>query len=296
MKIILLCLLYIAPVLLVASAGGAVHPLGDSLAVFRFPIGVASFVSAVGIYLLGLKRVAEGIALLSIAASGAIWWSYRPAPTDGDFGDTLYQKNMLVILDNPKPLIADIQEKAPDFITLQEMTPRTQSVLAALGDMYPTQSSCISQRGRGVALASRFPPVLGSRICHPEDGILAEQVMTPDGPVWLVSIHLRWPYPIDQATQVGLIVPVLENLTGPVILAGDFNMVPWSYSMTRIEEATRTQRIGRTNGTFLLEHRMMLPIDHVLAPKACGGDVSTLDLLGSDHHGVLASLSLKRCH
>lgn len=296
MKKILLCLLYIAPVLLVASAGGALHPIGDSLAVFRFQIGVVSLASAVGIFVLGWRRVAEAIALLSIAASGAIWWSYRAAPIEGDFDATLYQKNMLFILDNPKPLIADIKEKSPDFITLQEMTSRTQSVLSALGDAYPTQSSCISKRGRGIALASRFPPVLGSRICQAENGLLAQQVTTPDGPLWLVSIHLRWPFPIDQAKQVGVIVPVLEKLTGPVILAGDFNMVPWSYSMTRIEEATRTQRIGRTNGTFLLEHRMMLPIDHVLAPSACGGDVSTLDLLGSDHHGVLASLSLKRCH
>ena len=159
-----------------------------------------------------------------------------------------------------------------------------------------TRSACLSERGRGLALASRFPPVPDSRICQAEDGLLAVQVITPEGPVWLVSIHLHWPYPIDQAAQVKRIVPVLEKLTGPVILAGDFNMVPWSYTMTRIEDATRTQRVGRTNGTFLLEDRMMLPIDHVLVPSACGGDVSTLDLLGSDHHGVLASLSLKRCH
>lgn len=296
MKIILLCLLCIAPVLLVASAGGAFHPLGDSLAVFRFQIGVAAFLSAAGLFALGWRRIPEGIALLSITASGAIWWSYHSASADGEFGNSLYQKNMLFILDNPKPLIADIKEKAPDFITLQEITAKTASVLTTLGDDYPTRSSCITERGRGLALASRFPPVPDSKICRAEDGILAEQVITPDGPLWLVSIHLRWPFPIDQAEQVDLIVPVLEKLTGPVILAGDFNMVPWSYTMTRIEEATRTQRIGHTNGTFLLEHRMMLPIDHVLAPEDCGGDVSTLDLLGSDHHGVLASLSLKRCH
>lgn len=296
MKKLLLCLLYILPVLLVASAGGAVHPLGDSLAVFRFHIALASLVAAGGIFAYGWRRVAGGVAVLSIAASGAIWWSYHKPATEGDFAQHLYQKNMLFILDNPKPLIADIKEKLPDFITLQEMTPRTAGVLTSLGETYPTRSACLSERGRGLALASRFPPVPDSRICQAEDGLLAVQVITPEGPVWLVSIHLHWPYPIDQAAQVKRIVPVLEKLTGPVILAGDFNMVPWSYTMTRIEDATRTQRVGRTNGTFLLEDRMMLPIDHVLVPSACGGDVSTLDLLGSDHHGVLASLSLKRCH
>lgn len=295
MKKAAVCILFVPPILLVASAGGAVHPLGDSLAVFRLYLGFISLICGGGLFLLNWHRSGLGAAVMAVAASGTILWSYDVPQPDGDLPYTHYQKNLLYVLYDPAEIIADIKQQSPDFITLQEMTPRSDGLMVALEDDYPTQSVCLGEDDRGIALASRFDMVPDSRVCMPGHGLLAVQVVTPDGPVWLVTLHLRWPFPLEQAEQVTRILPVLEKLTGPVVLGGDFNMVPWSYTMTRIETATRTQRVGRTVDTFLVEGHVMVPIDHVLAPKGCEGRVSTLDLLGSDHHGVLAHYPLGAC-
>ncbi|WP_157888263.1 endonuclease/exonuclease/phosphatase family protein [Neptunicoccus sediminis] len=295
MKKAVVCIFFVPPLLLVASAGGPLHPLGDSLAVFRLYLGVIALICGAGLFVLNWRRSGIGAMVLSVAAIGAILWSYHGPQPQGDFPYTHYQKNLLYVLYDPAEIIADIQEQDPDFITLQEMTPRSNGLMVALQEDYPTQSVCLGEDDRGIALASRFDMVPESRICMPGHGMLAVQVITPDGPVWLVTLHLRWPFPLEQAEQVTRILPVLEGLTGPVVLGGDFNMVPWSDTMTRIETATRTRRVGRTIDTFLVEGHLMVPIDHVLAPQGCKGRVSALDLLGSDHHGVLAHYPIGAC-
>ncbi|MBR9864603.1 MAG: hypothetical protein GYB24_14280 [Rhodobacteraceae bacterium] len=295
MKKAVVCIFFVPPLLLVASAGGAVHPLGDSLAVFRLYLGFFALVCGVGLILAGWRRSGLAAVLMGAAASGAILWSYHAPQPEGDLPYSHYQKNLLYVLYDPAEIVADIKKQDPDFITIQEMTPRSNGLMVALEEDYPTRSVCLGDDGRGIALASRFDTIPDSRICMPGHGLLAVQVSTPDGPVWLVTLHLRWPFPLEQAQQVTRILPVLEGLAGPVVLGGDFNMVPWSDTMTRIETATRTNRVGRTVDTFLVEGQVMVPIDHVLAPKGCKGRVSALDLLGSDHHGVLAHYSIGAC-
>ena len=116
------------------------------------------------------------------------------------------------------------------------------------------------------------------------------QLRTPDGPVWLVSVHLHWPYPYRQPEQVELILPILERLEGPVIIGGDFNMVPWSNTMGRIEAAARAEVLGPMVTTYWLRDLVPLSIDHVLAPA--GGTVFARTWLGSDHAGLVARFDL----
>lgn len=106
---------------------------------------------------------------------------------------------------------------------------------------------------------------------------------------------MAWPCPYEQEEQVTKVVPLLNSLVGPVILGGDFNIVPWFYTMTQIETAAKSWRVGAAHWTLNLKNDVMIPIDHVLTPTNCIGTVSTLDLLGSDHHGDLARFSLEAC-
>ncbi|MEY8837495.1 endonuclease/exonuclease/phosphatase family protein, partial [Cribrihabitans sp. XS_ASV171] len=138
----------------------------------------------------------------------------------------------------------------------------------------------------GVAVLSRFPKVPGSETCVAMQGLAAMRVETPLGKVTLASIHLHWPWPHGQAAQVDRLLPVLEALPRPVILAGDFNAVGWSHSVARIARATGNERIGPHAGSFVLPHvPYPVTIDHVLAP---GGAAEVMPRLGSDHFGVLA--------
>ncbi len=295
MKHLLFFLALIPIALLLGSTPGSLHPLADSLAVFRFHIAWFALAGALVLLVQGWRRSGIAAGMLSLAAIGAIWWSYAPQTPSKPLTYSLYQKNLSYRLGEAADIIADMRASKADFITLQEVTTRNTEILQGLSPDYSSQALCKFATVGGVAVAARFPKTKAPVICDERIGIVALQLATPKGPLWLVSLHLPWPFPFEQAEHVRQIVPILENLKGPIILGGDFNMVPWSYTMTQIEAATRSRRVGATHGTFLLEETIMIPIDHVLAPTNCIGEVSTLDLLGSDHHGVLARFTLDAC-
>ncbi len=295
MKRVALFLALIPFALLIGSALGPIHPVGDSLAVFRFHIGLITLVSAGLLFLLKWRKTALGAGILSVAAVGAIWWGYQPQPTSIETPFTLYQKNLFFLSKNAGKMERDIRAKSPDFVTFQEANRAHEQLLTTLSDEYPSSHYCGKSRVAGTAVASKFKVIEGNKICSSKTGFTAMQLETPAGNIWLVSIHLSWPFPHNQAEHVARITQELASLKGKIVLAGDFNMVPWSHTMAQIETATRTARVGQVNGTFRLLDTIDLPIDHVLAPTNCLGEVTTLDLLGSDHHGVLARFTLEAC-
>jgi len=280
---------------LVASHLGALHPLGDSLAVFR---GVLAIVGAVAVLVLLLQRRW----MLAVLGAGLVLWSaYTVVMPRFEFSAALdapyalYQKNMSFRMPDTGPLAADILQQAPDFVTLEEVDRENIALLAALQPDYPAQAFCPFMNVGGVAVASRWPKVRGSDVCLQGQGMVAMQVETPDGPLWLVALHLHWPFPHRQAEQVRQLETALKALEGPVVLGGDFNMVPWSHTMHAITAATRTRRIGAPKYTFpLFDGLYTLPIDHVLVnANARPAETWRRPQLGSDHYGVLARFYLR---
>lgn len=285
-------------VLLLGSYLGAAHPLGDSLAVFRGPLAA---LGAVAVFVLTWGKVKY---LAPLGAVLVLWSSYTvlaprvsfsvssDAPIDGPY--VFYQKNMLFKMVSFVPLQDDILAQNPDFITLQEVSHQNRPMLARLKGQYPAQVFCPFATVGGVAALSRWPMIKGTERCEPKSGMAAMQVETPDGPVWLVSLHLHWPYPMGQAAQVRGLVPHLKALKGPVILGGDFNMVPWAHTMRAITAATNTRRIGVPQYTLPLKELYSLPIDHVLInSNTKPATTSKRPRLGSDHFGVLARFHIQ---
>ncbi|PHQ99935.1 MAG: endonuclease [Marinosulfonomonas sp.] len=288
-------LIFLIPlVLLLGSHFGAVHPLGDSLAVFRGPLAVVGGISA--LILVRLKPKGAGV----VAAVLVVWSAYTVLAPKLAFSSALdapyalYQKNMRFDMASTVPLQGDILEHNPDFVTLQEVSANNLPILASLKEQYPAQVFCSFAGVGGVAVAARWPMVAGSGRCEEASGMAAMQLETPHGPVWLVSLHLHWPYPMGQAAQVRALVPMLVALEGPVVLGGDFNMVPWSHTMRSITAATDTQRVGAPKYTFWLAKYYSLPIDHVLInTNSRPADTWKRPQLGSDHNGVLARFYIR---
>ena len=282
--------------LVVASYLGIVHGLGDSLAVIR--PGLAVLAVVMGGLLVGASRRRTGLAVLALGlvAGVPVLWSSLPAGTDGGHAYALYQKNLSFRLADPAPLIADIAEHAPDFVTLQEVTDRTRAVMAGLVGAFPSQHLCPFAAVGGVAVLSRWPMIAGTARCTEGDGFAAMQVQTPDGPVWIASIHLHWPFPYRQAEQVARLMPVLDALEAPIVIGGDFNMVPWSYTLGRFARVTGSERAGSVTYSLPMAGGWVtLPIDHVLVPQDLGATAARRrPLLGSDHYGVLAGFALAR--
>jgi endonuclease/exonuclease/phosphatase (EEP) superfamily protein YafD len=150
-----------------------------------------------------------------------------------------------------------------------------------------------------VAILSRRP-ILPGAVCTLH-GAFARAVVNFGGThVEVAALHLAWPWPFDQQREIDSLVPVLGQLSGTALLAGDLNATPWSIACRRVAEAGRLVRVGPAGPTWL--HRKLpdvlrpvgLPIDHVFAK----GDVlvhsaRTLEPAGSDHLPILVEFSLE---
>ena len=264
-------------------------PLGESLAVFRLPNVMAACIL---IPLFWRNKYLYPVLAFIVLSMGSMAIHYMPQKINDQNAYRLYQKNMLFSIKNTGPLKADILASDADFITLQEVTNKNLVFLTELKDRFPSQHTCPFASVGNVSVLSRWPD-MGESKCFDKDSMTAMKVKTPEGPVWVISIHLYWPYPHGQAEQVEKLVKHIESLEGPKIIAGDFNMVPWSYTLKAFERASDTNLAGATLHSFDLPYiPMSTPIDHVLVPESSQSKIQRRDKLGSDHYGILAEFNL----
>ncbi len=291
MRKLVLTIFWSSLLLTAASFGGALHGLGDSLAVFRHIWAVALAISSLLLLRGHLRLAGLGVGAVVLLAAPLANGLVRDAGA-GTGRYTLYQKNLRYDGKDRQAIIDDILAANPDFVTLQEISFANREILRALAERYPSSLLCEFENVGSVAILSRFALVEGSQTCV-QEGPAAIKVTTPDGPVWAVALHLLWPFPFDQRGQVNQIVRNLGFLDAPVVLGGDFNMVAWSDTMRRIEAATGSRHAGKAIFTFRLNEApfFRLPIDHVLVPSG-RGRLERRPLAGSDHYGILLSFDL----
>lgn len=278
---------------ILALAGGYLgwlHPIGDSLSVGRGIAAATILVLAVVASFSGLRMAAFVATLLALLTGGQVLLAYSWPGLPGSY--SVYQKNMLYRNADLPALEADIRAADAQIVTLQEVSEPNIAMLSALRDVYPYQQFCPGPRVGGTAVLTRLTPVPNAAFCGP--GLAAMQVVAGNegqDRFWLVSVHLHWPWPYQQADHVELILPVLDRLQGPAILAGDFNMVRWANSVKQLSDILGLRPAGPTFGSYIgLSKQFALPIDHVFATR--GGKVSLRGAFGSDHLGLLAEVGL----
>ena len=212
--------------LLLLSLAGPFLAIGDSFAVFR-PHMLLTLAG-----LLVLPNTIRGRWLWLVAVILILGFHLRhgfsyPRYIDSSF--KIYQKNLFFRIKDVGPIATDIRSiEGLDFVTLQEITDSKRGLMAVLKKDFPHQHICPFASIGGTAVLSRWPIKYGSRKCFDRGGMTAIQVDTAHGPpIWVISAHLNWPFPHSQRDQVNRLLPELRQLDGPVIIGGDFNMVPW---------------------------------------------------------------------
>lgn len=199
--------------------------------------------------------------------------------------------------------IAYLGETDADVIVLQEMsTPHTAELRRVLGGRYP-----YSVGEFGVVILSKFP-------IKAEGGI--ERAGYPDWmspfarwveldvngtPVEIVGVHIARPlYTELQAYDAATLKQFLRGRNLPLIVAGDFNMTPWTEQLKRIVRETGLKRYNTINPTWPMRWRKypVLPlfvIDHVLASDRFA-KIATVGgpRIGSDHRPVIADIALAK--
>lgn len=272
---------------------GRVLPLGESLAAFRLPN-----ILAAAVFLLALRKyrvfyIGLALIILSVLSVASV---YIPQRVTGDPVYRLYQKNLLYRIQDISDLKADmLGTQRTDFITLQEVSDPNLMLLEQLADDFPHQILCSFSAVGGPAILSRWPVIEGQTYCHYNDGITAMKVQTPSGPLWIISIHQAWPYPYGQAAHTKRLLDRIEALEGPKLIGGDFNMVPWSYTLKAFEKVSGTHQARPAINSFTLPYiPMTIPIDHVLVPKNSRARAQRRGKKGSDHFGIIAEFTLPK--
>lgn len=214
---------------------GSGHRWIDILAQFTAPALSATILVTVVIAVIRLWRPAVLGLLTTALLVLAVWPQAFPPTPPARAGATevrLYSANVFYMNTDIERMRASIAEANPDIVVLIELSIDTTGRIDRLLEGYPHRLEATPMdRTRGPArslIASRYPL---TPVATYDDVLndVAATVQTPLGPVHVMGVHLTrpWPYQFQygQIIQVQRLTELRRQLTGPLIVAGDFNSV-----------------------------------------------------------------------
>ena len=196
-----------------------------------------------------------------------------------------------------------LARQKPDFILVEDAEPPITQALVRRGFLLTKGVADVAIFSRAPRLKHPFPipkdqwpllPVFARGTFEAADG----------KPFSLIAVHLRRPtdrLPLSAAFTLGRLVDNYEK--SRLILAGDFNLAPWSFSLRQIDRRYGLER--RDRALFSWPARLpfswpapwpvpFMPIDHVLAGSAWRTvSITCGPRLGSDHYPVIVILALE---
>jgi endonuclease/exonuclease/phosphatase (EEP) superfamily protein YafD len=251
------------------------------------------------------RRKMAIVALLGVAVTTASMASYfqeraQAVPFDGGF--RLLTFNTWFRNDDLARIANFLEHSRADVIVLQEVDLARLSELTGMMRSYPHHVATPKVR-RGLVIFSRTPLTdiehfeIPARVTR----ITRAKVHWNGAGIAIVGAHLRWPISPGKARQraweLGMIAERVRRETGPVLVAGDFNLTPWSGFFARFVEQSGLADCAFGQGLLATWPSQVLPlrirIDHCFASshwKVRNVDVG--QKLGSDHLPVTVDLEL----
>ena len=295
--------------------GGMVSVQLDSLTHLA-PFGLVGCILAALIWRVGGRRASRTAWRLALA--GALVWGMLMAPeifgaalapTAKPDRETLKLVQFNVWSDDAsnEAKVAWLRKQNPDVIVLEEVADFGAPLLGDLAAVYPNKLTCENRPYRcEVVILSKRPPIGEGHF----SGTGPDQPNTTWGrfqgalgPYLVVATHLDWPTPDGrQQREITALAGELRRFEArDMVLAGDFNSTPWSFSLRRMDRLSGLTRRTRSMPTWPA-HRFtrlrlyaplpIFPIDQVYA----GSDWRTVKVergpnLGSDHYPVVITLT-----
>jgi endonuclease/exonuclease/phosphatase (EEP) superfamily protein YafD len=198
-------------------------------------------------------------------------------------------------------LLDIVRETSPDVLVLQELTPHAERVLADLDIAFPHYRKFPAPGPAGIALWSRYELESSATIAIGRRPAIEARVRGPSSSFTVIGVHLSAPMTRRRAAArnqelIGL-ARRISAIEGPLIVAGDFNITPYSPYFADWIEATglTDSRRGRTLSVSwpTMFPVVGIPIDHVMANDDFAiMSHGRLPNFESDHYGVLVELAL----
>lgn len=163
----------------------------------------------------------------------------------------IYAKN-----DDLNALALSVLEVDPDIVVFQEFWRWHRAGLEErLTETYPYTLHCQGGRRSFVALYAKIPfapqpgnDCLDSLAANQRTSIISVKFPATETheSFSVVTTHFDWPVPIErQREQVDVFVAALQQVQGPMLVAGDFNSTPYSYSLKGLIERASLERVAK---------------------------------------------------
>ncbi|WP_275572211.1 endonuclease/exonuclease/phosphatase family protein [Mycolicibacterium vanbaalenii] len=209
---------------------------------------------------------------------------------------------------NPAEFVK-LATNSADVITVTELTAEAVQRFygAGIDEEFPHSILFPAPNAGGNGIWSRYPLTPLSPTRYWNSGMVAARVQIPEAPIdpAVASVHITSPMASFESWRNGVTATKsrLAGLAdtvgdGAVIVAGDFNSTPDMRQFRDLiaggyHDAVRNTDAGLTptfpSDTVLLP---MITIDHVLTCHASASSIRSVDIDGSDHRALLATVDV----
>jgi endonuclease/exonuclease/phosphatase (EEP) superfamily protein YafD len=271
---------------------------------FRVQYLAATAVLLVPLLLRRLYRASAALALSS-AISAAVVVPYLPlgGPTDGG-GSSIKVVSVNISFGrfSPRRLLEIIREENPDLLIAQELTPYADKELAELDTEFPYRYELPADGAYGIGVWSRLAFESVKPLALARLPAIQARVISPSGTFTLLGVHLSAPTSPRRAESRNIelreLASRIKAIDGPVLVAGDFNITPYSpYFADFLAAAGLVDaRRGRTLSASWPTASWVagIPIDHVAASDGFAIlSHRRLADFGSDHYGIVVEVALR---
>lgn len=196
-----------------------------------------------------------------------------------------------------------IENSRADAVVLLELTPPQAEMLVPLLPTYPHYH--IDPSRMGAAVFTKWPVLSAQSVPLSQGGAVAAQMMLDwrGTPVSLIGVHLNWPMgPRNSAfrnQELDSLVALSKAQRGPLLVAGDFNLTPWSeYFSDALEQSgLHDAALGFGLARSWPAHfaPLGIRIDHCLLSRHWQAKTTAIGpALGSDHLPLVVDVALGR--
>lgn len=254
-----------------------------------------------------LRSPAYGAALFVGAVFNATFifpMYFEKAQTSSGQTLKLIHVNVLSTNKEYSRLLEFVADENPDMVFLQEVTSEWDIATRPLLRDFPYSYSEPRLGNFGIAVYSKLPLDTVRHIDSPplEYPTIVATMTAGSETITLISSHPT--IPLSEYTynarneQLDSIVELLNQVSGAVVLLGDFNASPWDVHYRKLENGTGLRSVRQGFGvlptwpTFM--PFAMIPIDHALVSDGIGiVEARTGRRIGSDHLPLVVTLTLK---
>lgn len=294
--------------LLASLFGRAAWPF-DLAAHFR--VQYAALFVVLTLLLLILRRwVIALVALAGFGVSAVPLFAYLPHEPSGTAvaaanSPTFRLLSFNVWFRNPDMgrTAAYIEQSRADAVVLLELTPSQAETLRPLLPSYP--HAYIEPSRMGAAVFTKWPVLDAQSLPLAPEGAIAARVRIDwsGSPVTVLGVHLNWPLGPRNSEyrneELAGVVAFSKAQREPLIVAGDFNLTPWSEYFSDALEQSGLHDSARGFGLARSWPAQFAPlgirIDHCLLSRHWNSvQVAIGPSLGSDHLPVIADLALTK--